>query len=116
MTEKGRMVPNSYSAAWAEYRRRNSLAIASIVSFVVLPFVAWKLTKPGYWTDLIIGTVEVAILFSIVICGMRVATWPCPRCRKIFRGFQRIAAIVAFRYGRKTALENCEMAAICKKR
>jgi hypothetical protein len=79
-------MPESYSVAWAEYRRRRNLAIASSVSFVVFPFVAWKVTKPGYWTDLVIAIVELAILTSIVICGTRAATWPCPRCRKMFRG------------------------------
>src|SRR5882724_4481575 len=77
---------NTYSAAWAEYRRRRNLAIISALAFVAFPLVAWRVTSPGYWSDLVIALIEMGILLSVVISGTRAALWPCPRCGKMFRG------------------------------
>jgi hypothetical protein len=77
----------SYVLAWREYRKRQILAISAMVAFIVVPLGVGWLTIAGYWRDLTIGLLYVVLLISVFVFGLRLAFWPCPRCRKPFRGF-----------------------------
>jgi hypothetical protein len=79
-------MPNTYSRAWQEYRRREIFLISSVVGFVSVPFLIGALTHEGYWPDLIIGLLIPVLLLFAFVSGLRLVTWPCPRCGKTFRG------------------------------
>jgi hypothetical protein len=80
-------VPESYSLAWREYRKRQILAASVMAAFIVVPLVAGSMTGEGYWRDRIIGLLFIVLMFAVVVFGLRLAVWPCPRCGKPFRGF-----------------------------
>jgi len=58
-----------------------------MVGFIVAPLAVWQLMSPGYWRDLLGGSLILVFLFSFPVSYWRMATWPCPRCDKIFRRF-----------------------------
>jgi hypothetical protein len=77
---------DTYSVAWAKYRRRQTLAIASMIGFVIFQIIAWRVTSPGHWRDVVVAVIELGILVSALTFGAHAALWPCPRCGKMFRG------------------------------
>jgi hypothetical protein len=79
-----------YSAAWRDYRRRRFISLALALSYlpgamaiflaVGLPLTALTGIHPDYFGF----AIGVSWMIALVIAGIRLQTFSCPRCRKWF--------------------------------
>jgi len=79
-------MPNGYRRAWREYRKRELLALGAIIALIVVPFVVGALTTEGYGRNIAISLLMLMLGAAVLVFGYRLVFWPCPRCRKTFRG------------------------------
>lgn len=55
----------TYALAWREYRKRQILAVGSMVAFFVVPSCVVWLTNESDWRDWTVGIILVVLLISV---------------------------------------------------
>jgi hypothetical protein len=81
------MTPNteqSYSENWQAYRRTRTVFLLVILSYLPISAIAAQI---GFWLfrSTLLGFVVALIwMGAFAITGLRLQSWPCPRCGEAF--------------------------------